>query len=337
MNSHDKEGVCPKCGKTILVPDGQIVADLLRPVGEGEPPEVHTAKRPYNLTFLGHPKTDSPSDLPPDELPASTDDFDTAFPYTQVPMLGSIRRDDEPPPQRKLPWIIDIFLFPVNASGLSIIAIVTVLPFILHAATKFLSRVTMVFPPAVVLLILVVIIHILLGIVLFCYIWWYFSECIRDSALGALRAPETTGTTPGFGELICVIGRIIACAAVALAPAILYYACVGRIDRTLWILYGCGAFVFPMTWLAVTMFDSIGALNPILIIPSILSTFPRYLALTVFYYMPAFAVPMLIHTLPRNWLADHLLRLIGIYLMMVTCHLLGRFYFRAQEKLNWAV
>ena len=331
-NRAGKKGKCPKCKNSLLIPDSQTVADLLTPdaAAQIQEPAEHA---PYKLTFL--------DDLPkPSSQIAPTQDNgepDLALLDAQASLLGWKKSEPEPLPERKLPWIIDIFLYPVNTSGLTIIAIATVLPFILHALTKFLSIFTMTFPPGVIFLVLILIIRFLLGITLFFYLWWYLTECIRDSALGGLRAPETAGSTPNFGEMICIVFRIIACVAVALAPAIVYLIYTRRIDITLWILYGCGAFVFPMAWLAVTMFDSVGALNPILLIPSILSTFFRYLALAFFYYMPALAIPLLIFILPRNWAMDHLLKLIGIYLSMVTSHLLGRFYFRAREKLNWEV
>jgi hypothetical protein len=34
---------------------------------------------------------------------------------------------------------------------------------------------------------------------------------------------------------------------------------------------------------------------------------------------------------------DYIIEFVALYLGMVTAHLLGRFYFRYQEKLNWEV
>ena len=327
-----KKGTCPKCKNIIVVPDSQIVADLLTPAPAAEQKQG-PEKSPYDPVLLDVPQKPETAAEPMDGY----GDGDTTLEDPHMLLLGYPKSELEPLPERKLPWIIDIFLYPANTPGLIIMVIAVVLPFVLHALTKFLAIFTMTFPPGIVFLLLVQILRFLLGITLFCYLWWYFSECIRDSALGGLRAPETAGNTPGFGELFCIVGRIVACIAVAAIPTIVYLIYTHRVDRTFWILYGCSAFVFPMAWLAVTMFDSVTALNPILIIPSILSTLFRYLALTLFYYLPAFAIPLLIYILPRNWVMDHFLKLIGIYLSMVTSHLLGRFYFRAQEKLNWEV
>jgi len=327
-----KKGTCPKCKNIIVVPEIHTAAAFptQSPAAEQKQgPE----KSPYDPVLLAVPQKAEVAAGPADQY----DDSDVALQDQHTLLLGYRKPEPDTPPKRKLPWIIDIFLYPANTPGLIIMVIAVVLPFVLHALTKFLAIFTMTFPPGIVFLVLVLILRFLLGFTLFCYLWWYFSECIRDSALGGLRAPETAGNTPGFGELFCIVARIVACIAVAAVPTIVYLIYTHRVDRTFWILYGCGAFVFPMAWLAVTMFDSVTALNPILIIPSILSTLFRYLALTLFYYLPAFAIPLLIYILPRNWVMDHFLKLVGIYLSMVTSHLLGRFYFRAQEKLNWEV
>jgi hypothetical protein len=327
-----RKGRCPKCKNAILIPDSQKVADLLTPAPEADSQQPREQPH-YNLTFLDKPQKSEPPPEPPPQLSGS----DTAEQDQYMLLRGYARPEPDTPPQRKLPWIIDIFLYPANTPGLIIMVIAVALPFVLHALTKFLAIFTMTFPPGIVFLVLLLIIRSLLGVMLFCYLWWYFSECVRDSALGGLRAPETAGNTPGLWELVCIVGRVIACIAVAAIPVIAYLIYTRRIDGTFWILYGCGAFLFPMAWLAVIMFDSLTALNPILIIASILSTLFRYLALAVFFYLPAFVIPFLIYVLPRNWVMDHFLKLVGIYLSMVASHLLGRFHFRAREKLNWEI
>jgi len=327
-----KKGRCPKCRNVIIVPETQIIADLLTP----NPPadaEKPAEKSPYNLTFLDAPQETALTTEPAErygESQAPSENQDML-------LLGYRKAEPEAPPRRRTVWIIDIFLYPLNASGLTILGLAVALPFVLHALTKFLALFTMVFPPGLIFLVLLLIIRSILGIVLFCYIWWYLSECIRDSALGGLRAPETAGSTPGLWDLICVVFRVIACIAISILPAVIYLGYVRRFDRTLWILYGCGAFFFPIEWLAVTMFDSVTALNPILIIGSVFSALFRYIGLVLFYYIPILAAPLLIYLLPRNWLMDYIIEFVALYLGMVTAHLLGRFYFRYQEKLNWEV
>jgi hypothetical protein len=92
-----------------------------------------------------------------------------------------------------------------------------------------------------------------------------------------------------------------------------------------------------MALLGVLMFDSIRGLNPLIIIPSLFSAFFQYCGLLVFVCAIIF-----LFTKARELLLTHSflwlsLRAIEVYLLMVVAHLLGRFYFKYQEKLNWDV
>ncbi|MBL7152812.1 MAG: hypothetical protein ISS79_03785 [Phycisphaerae bacterium] len=327
-----KKGKCPKCKNSILIPDSQIVADLLVP---GPAADIQKAPEisPYNLTFLDTPQKAETKT----EVPEPYADPDTAEQDQSMLLLGYGRSEAEPPAERKYPWPIDILLYPVSVSSLTIIAITVVLPLLLHLLASFLRIFTMTFPPGAVFLVLVQITRFLAGLVLFFYIWWYLCECLTDSATGGLRAPETAGKTPGFEELFFATLRIVGCILFFLAPAVFYLGYFRRYDTTLWVLYGCGAFFFPMGLLAVVMFDSIRAVNPLLIIGSIFSTFFQYIGLVLFYYIPVLAIPAIIYFFGHNFFVGHLAKLVGVYLGMVTAHLLGRFFFRYEEKLNWEV
>jgi len=167
--------------------------------------------------------------------------------------------------------------------------------------------------------------------------YWYICECIRDSALGQLRAPETVGSAPGLGELFGRLIKIIGCLAFFSLPALIYFLNSQKIDTTFWLLLTCGGFFYPMGLLAVIMFDSFRALSPVLIIGSIFSTFFQYCGLVVFFYALSLLVPLITHTLPQSWILGHIIRLASFYQAMVAAHLLGRFGWRYQEKLNWQV
>ncbi|MBC8218292.1 MAG: hypothetical protein H8E73_07495 [Planctomycetes bacterium] len=330
-----KKGKCPKCKNPILIPDSQTVADLLTPVPapDGSQPQ---AREPYKLTFLDAPQKTRPETEPTDTLEHDSDS-DTFEQDQNMLLLGYRKPEPEPTPERKLPWPIDIFLYPTSASSLIIILITVVLPLLLHLLASFLRIFTMTFPPGAVFLVLVQITRFLAGILLFLYIWWYLCECITDSATGGLRAPETAGKTPGFEEIFFSTLRIVGCIVFFTAPAVFYLGYCRRVDTTLWILYACGAFFFPMGLLAVVMFDSIRGVNPLLVIASIFSTFFQYIGLVLFYYVPALAIPVIIYFLRHSFFVGHIAKFTGVYFGMVTAHLLGRFFFRYQEKLNWEV
>jgi hypothetical protein len=94
--------------------------------------------------------------------------------------------EGEQVPKRSLPWIIDIFLYPISLPGLTILAIIIVVPLLIDIAVVLLG------PFGFFIGIPGLIVKIIIG----GYVYWYFGECIRDSAAGGVRAPETMAKTP---------------------------------------------------------------------------------------------------------------------------------------------
>ena len=91
--------------------------------------------------------------------------------------------------------------------------------------------------------------------------------------------------------------------------------------------------------LAVVMFDTINALNPVLIIGSIFSTFLHYAGIVLLFMIPLGMVMGI--TIVGAIFDDPLLKLpvkaIGLYLFMLDACLLGRFFYKNEEKLRWDV
>ena len=113
-----------------------------------------------------------------------------------------------------------------------------------------------------------------------------------------------------------------------------------------------GVFFYPMGILAVVVFESVRGLNPILIIRSIVGTFLPYCGLVVLFYglSVLFVIGIIGSGLGLARLTgDSLLSLLSpllfivfmragfLWLLLVAGHLLGRFCWRYEEKLNWNV
>jgi hypothetical protein len=101
-----------------------------------------------------------------------------------------------------------------------------------------------------------------------------------------------------------------------------------------------------MGLLAVVMFDSSTAFNPVLWLGSIFSTFFQYcgLVLLVTGIVLAFSVLTGIgetedaEQIPIGTkILEAVFSCLLLYIVFVVAHLLGRFYWRNQEKLNWEV
>ena len=329
-----KKGRCPKCKNIVFVPE---VEDTESVTSQTKPGASEISSRdsildsrlfdiPQESKVVGHPTAqESVSDKALEDL------------QKLLEGVGISKVESEPVPERKLPWFIDIFLYPASKPGLTILGIIIGIPLLFKLIVKLLGAFTLAFPPMLVFLALFAIIGFIVDILLALYMYWYICECIRDSAAGGIRAPETISTTPGLGDMLLQLIRILACLVFFAAPVLIYAHYAHKADFIFWLLLACAVLFFPMGLLAVVMFDSISGLNPILLIGSIFSTFFQYCGLVLLFYGLGVLSVKIMSILRQSWVLAYISSILFIYLLMVTAHLLGRFYWRYQERLNWEV
>ena len=227
---------------------------------------------------------------------------------------------------RCVPWPIDIFLYPLSVAALTTLGIVIVIPLLINLVGGLMGPFGF----------FVLIPGYVVTVVLQLYFLWYVSQCIADSARGGIRAPETVAQAPGLWDMLVQTGRAIAAVAMSLFPMMIYWLAVRQVDTIFWSLQAWAAVICPMALLAVTMFDSVYGLNPLILLGSMLSTFLPYLGLVL--ALGALLYPLV---LANQALADYPLLhyafgFVRYYLILVVAHLIGRFYWRYEEKLNWA-
>ncbi len=312
-----KKGKCPKCKAIIIVP--KINNNIsLKPLDSQTDDLPHSRQPPEpELQLKREPSTQTRFDG------SSVDGISTTNESTPKPEIK------EKPPERKLPWILDIFLYPTSISGLINLGIFWILPILLE------------FIPFIG------------GIVNFIvagYMYYFLMECIRDSTSGGIRAPENIASLPDIGDAVAQIMKILASVTIFWGPvgAYLMYKILWqsaganstydtKTDVIFWLLLGYGIFFFPIGLLAIAMFDSTSAFNPFLWITSILSTFFQYCGLVLFFCVLGGLVLMIVSSFQQSLLFSYLFRAAFIYLAMVAAHLLGRFYYLNSTKLNWEV
>jgi hypothetical protein len=244
----------------------------------------------------------------------------------------------DPQAARKLPSFIDVFFYPISTPGLTILAIYVSTPVIYHLIQSGLGTT---FGAFRIILMPARLLFTIINLIVTVYLLWYFNMCIRQSALGRMRAPETLNTDVGEGilEMIMQLFRIACCLLVCLLPAVAYYSIVERSDWICWLLLACGISLVPMALLATVMFGSLCALNPILIISSVCTTFLRYCLVLLALCLPLVIVLGLMNYLPEraDKILGFILRGVYAYLLLVAAHILGRFYYRNEKKLYWSV
>jgi len=358
-----RKGKCPKCNNIVVVPK---VEDI-KPVASQTEPSASEIISGDSILDPHHYDIAQESKAAGDGTVKGIAS-DKALDELQR-LQGSLRRvEPEPVPERKLPWLIDILLYPINKAGLTMLGVFIGVPLLMEVFVKVLFLFTGGFPPFYVFAVFFLVISLILNIIIRLYRYWYLSECIRDSAEGQIRAPETVASTPGLWELISIYLKMFVCIIVLSAPTYFYLLNsmgiersfgslfsftlfflwtmvteVGRSGITFHLLLFLAVFFFPMTILSVVMFDSYRGLNPLLIVSSIFSTFAPYCGLILLLcvlWLPVILIRKFIVTQVVSFQSSlflYLPRAISIYLMLVGGHLLGRFYWRYQEKLNWEV
>jgi DNA-directed RNA polymerase subunit RPC12/RpoP len=347
---------CPSCNFIITLP--------ARPIDSGEEParfqftcsvcnreikEPESSRGklvscPHCRSFVAVPSL--PPSLEKAEIPIQLeereDTSEETFGELQTGSIKGFKHGPDIVTERKLPWILDIFLYPTSTGGLLTLATLILLRLITDVATMVLM--CCFFGGILSLIIRVVLV--------WSYTYWYFSECVRDSADGGLRAPDIAGRMPGLGDMFWQWARLFACFAIFLGPVVFYggytyFASVETNNVVLLSLLAYGAFLFPMNVLAVVMFDSVNGMNPILVIRSIIGTFLQYCGLFILFYGSGILFitifRMILRASSRTQFSSGvffsyiLFNLFMAYALLVTGHLLGRFYWRYQNKLNWGV
>ncbi|UCG56857.1 MAG: hypothetical protein JSU70_18565 [Phycisphaerales bacterium] len=321
-----KKGKCPKCKSILVVPKAHAV----RPdEGRSDPVKapVDSEHLPDHLTLLDVPKIHPAEDEPPGAVESSEDN--------EQGEAQTVTAEIEGPPERKFPWPIDVLLYPISKPGLVTIGVIVGIPLLIEVAGELLRIGALSFPALIIFVLAFGVLGFVLKVVLYTYLYWYICECIRDSATGGLRAPETLAQAPGLWDILLSALMTFGCLFFFFLPMTLYYRHSRSIDWIFWTLTAYGALFFPMGLLAVVIFESLWGLNPILLIRSVVSTFLPYCAFVCLLLAIGYLVIKVAHVATGHpWLAFPLF-LVCIHVTLVAAHLLGRFYWRYEEKLNW--
>lgn len=238
--------------------------------------------------------------------------------------------------ERKLPWVLDVLVYPTSQGGLSFLCVLVLIPVFLDLVLWWLSKVLPVLGLGL-FIIAAWLTAVIIKIFLVIYAFWYFGECIRDSATGEVRAPDSL--TIDREQIAGPMLRMLACVLLFPGAGPIYYWNVKEPDAIFWGLLSAGVFIFPMAVLSVVMFDSIVGLNPFRMLTSILRTFYFYCGVALVFIVLIFVIVWMVLNLwgVLGVISKYFVYAVNLYLFMVAAHLLGRFYYRKEENLNWPV
>lgn len=168
-----KKAKCPKCKNIIVVPNVESAAAA--PQTTPGDSAVSSKDATFALTFLDIPQEEKAQPAAEGYAP------DKAFEELRELEQEIATDQAEPVPEPKLPWLVDIFLYPISVPALTVLAIAVVIPLLIDFVVKLLGPVFGIFVWAPSLVI---------TIIIFLYASWYLCRCIRDSAEGGLRATD---------------------------------------------------------------------------------------------------------------------------------------------------
>jgi len=308
---------CPKCYYIIFIPKIKSTGTT----GQCSPGKTKTSSQysDYDLTLLNITEKEKIQNQQAGIYEETTE-------YEQE-LEEDSQEEAEPATQRKLPWIIDIFLYPISTPGLIMLGIFVGVPLLIDILMRLVGTfaVVLIFP------------SVIINIVIRLYLYWYIAECVRDSAMGGIRAPETLSSKPGLSDMFWQMVSIVGCLVFFLGPAFFYQYFTEKTDAIFWILLAYGIFFFPMGLLAVIILDSSAGLSPILLVESIFRTFFPYCGLILILCGPCALIGKMLSSSPPSLILSFILFAVFVYTTMVAAHLLGRFYWRYEDKFNWEV
>jgi hypothetical protein len=325
-----KKAVCPKCKSTFIIPTNQFTGSAETRNSSGDL-IAHTIDSRHDLTLLDVPEEYKLKGEPADQYKVSEE----ANPRQHESEEDLVSEETEFTDQRRLPWLVDIFLYPTSLSGFTHLAIFTIIPTLIAILRASLGKAR----------VIVGLPGFIINILIFLYMGWYFTECVRDSAKGGTRAPGAFASVSA-GEMWSQMQHIVGCSLILISPAFFYNLYTGKLDVAYWALLMTGSFFFPIGLLACIMFDSIRALNPKLLISSIFSTFFQYCGLVLLVIAVIFIFTQLVGMVETEspgepstvtLILGGVLFFLGLYIGFVIAHMIGRFYWRNQGKLNWEV
>jgi hypothetical protein len=177
------------------------------------------------------------------------------------------------------------------------------------------------------------------------YLVAYMQRILTSSAAGDMTMPDWPDLSDFVSDILSpclqMAGTVLACCAPAVVLALGLGAEHAWKDVAVRTAYVFGMVYFPMAFLAVAMFDSIAALNPILVLPSMVKVAREYL-------LVLFILGLI---LLAQWAKDALLAMrmpigvrllyivfssfLSLYLATVAMRVLGLLYFSKKQSLGW--
>lgn len=224
------------------------------------------------------------------------------------------------------------FVYPLRGDGMILLVVGTVFLCLLNAASFFAAFAGFFGMVAIAFL-------LVFGIG---YVTCYLRRVLVSSAMGDDAMPDWPDFSDFSTDILAPFFQLLLTLIASFVPAlVLALLLASRNAWGGWIIGGAflaGAIYFPMAFLGVAMFDSVAAVNPLLVVPSILKV-PLEYVVTLLLFGAVFAVrwagnqamPMVMPKLVAAIISGF----VGLYLLTVQVRILGLLYRSRKSALGW--
>ena len=180
---------------------------------------------------------------------------------------------------------------------------------------------------------------VLLTVIFGGYLCAFMLQIINSAALGKKELPSWPDFTDIWDSMLGPLFMVLGVFVISFSPALVYFFFLmprGASPLILPLLIGIGLFYQPMGLLAVAICNSVGALSPAFIFPSIFRVFGKYIVTCAVLLVLAGAktlFTLLVSFIPfvNAILSNFLL----LYFLTVQMRLLGLIYATSEKALEW--
>jgi hypothetical protein len=290
---------CPICNKHLRIPESHAGK-------QGRCPGCR------EQVTVPEPSTEVDSPIPISGLRLKEERVDSRPPHDPAPEEPFIpEKPKKPTGHRRYPWLLDVLLYPTSIPGLINILIFWLVPTIIALLASLPLPLWW-------------LIGLLVNLCVWAYLICYMADCMRDSAEGGTRGPENMGITPDLRDAVSQCLYVVATALLFGLPTVGIYFWRG-LGPVFWTAVGLSAIFLPMAMLTTIVLDSVNIFRPWLWLSGIGKTLLPYSGLLLVIYLPLLPLPFM----------NPVLIPVQLYTLMIGMHLLGRFFFRYEERLNW--
>ena len=214
--------------------------------------------------------------------------------------------------------ITDALSYPLRGSGILVMIMGTIMGMLLQLAT---------FVPVIGLLAIVI---------FYGYFIAYYYQILQKTATGSDVEPDWPDVSDFIDDTVMPTLQVIGVLIISNLLWALAIWQTGEDSILSWTGQAFGMFYFPMGLLAVAILGNLGGANPLRVIPSILRTLPSYAVVGSIAVGLSFLIDYIINALPGNpILSNGIATLLTLYFITVHARLLGLFYRKEAEKLDW--